>query len=259
MIVCSLALSALAAAYTVTREYHVMLGLAIVHGCFLSGLLCSASAYMTDFMPAARRAEGIGYCDLSTMLALAVAPSLGFWLYRGGGWMWLCASIGTLFLAAAAIAFRLAEVTTSEPAPKPFFERDLIEWRVLALSLTLFLCSFGYRGDRQLRCTLRRREARGAEGDLLDHIGIVVVCTRPFLVSLGDPIGHRRVFLPCLALIVGGLSLLAASDEQDRHHSGRGSVRDRLSAPRTSLYRLRHAARGRAAARSSVRCHPRRI
>jgi len=214
MIVCSLALSALAAAYTVTREYHVMLGLAIVHGCFLSGLLCSASAYMTDFMPAARRAEGIGYWDFSTMLALAVAPSLGFWLYRSGGWMWLCASIGTLFLAAAAIAFRLAEVTTSEPAPKPFFERDLIEWRVLALSLTLFLCSFGYGGTASFAALYADAKHVVPKEIFLTTYGIVVVCTRPFLVPLGDRIGHRRVFLPCLALIVGGLSLLAASDSR---------------------------------------------
>ena len=41
--------------------------------------------------------------------------------------------------------------------------------------------------------------------------GIAVLCTRPFLVPLGDRIGHRRVLLPCLVLIVVGLSLLAAS------------------------------------------------
>ena len=147
LIACSLALSACAAAYAATRDHRAMLGLAVVHGCFQSALLCASSAYMTDFMPAARRAEGLGYWDLSTMLALAFAPSLGFWLYQRGGWMWLCASVGILNLVAAAIAFQLVEVTAREPARTAFFGRHLIEWRVLALSMTLFLYSFGTGGS----------------------------------------------------------------------------------------------------------------
>jgi MFS family permease len=38
---------------------------------------------------------------------------------------------------------------------------------------------------------------------------LVVILTRPLFGPLGDRIGHRRVFLPCLALIVAGLGLLA--------------------------------------------------
>ena len=63
MIGCALVLSALAVAYAVTDDHRVLIGLAVVHGCFQSGLLCASSAYMTDFMPAARRAEGMGYWD----------------------------------------------------------------------------------------------------------------------------------------------------------------------------------------------------
>ena len=80
---------------------------ALVRGCAQSGLLCSSSAYMTDFMPTGRRAEGLGYWDMSTMLALTLAPSLGFGLYHRGGWMWLCASVGILNLVTTAIAFLL--------------------------------------------------------------------------------------------------------------------------------------------------------
>ena len=211
LIACSLVLSALAAAYAVTRDHRVLLGLALVHGCFQSGLLCASSAYMTDFMPAARRAEGLGYWDLTTMFALAFAPSLGFWLYHRGGWMWLCASVGILNLVTAAIAFQLVEVAAREPAPKAFFGRHLIEWRVLALSMTLFLYSFGYGGITSFAALYADANHVVPKEIFLTTFGIVVLCTRPFLVPLGDRIGHRRVFLPCLVMIVGGLSLLAAS------------------------------------------------
>jgi MFS family permease len=211
LIACSLALSALAAAYALSRDYRVLLGLAVVHGCFQSGLLCASSAYMTDFMPAARRAEGLGYWDLTTMLALAVAPSLAFWLYHRGGWVWLCASVGILDVVVAAIAFPLVDAVARDPAPKAFVGRPLVEWRVLALSMTLFLYSFGYGGITSFAALYADANHVVPKAIFLTMFGIVVLCTRPFLLPLGDRIGHRRVFLPCLLLIVGGLSLLAAS------------------------------------------------
>ena len=85
-----------------------------------SGRACSppSSAYITDFIPAARRAEGIGYWGLSTIFAIAVAPTLGFWLYHRGGWMWLCASVGILNLVMAVIAYQLVEVARERAAQR---------------------------------------------------------------------------------------------------------------------------------------------
>ena len=125
--------------------------------------------------------------------------------------MWLCASVGILNLVAAAIAFQLVEVTAREPAPTAFFGRHLIEWRVLALSMTLFLYSFGYGGITSFAALYADANHVVPKEIFLTTFGIVVLCTRPFLVPLGDRIGHRRVLLPCLVMIVGGLSLLAAS------------------------------------------------
>ena len=70
-----------------------MLALVFVHGVFWSGLLSASAAYMTNLLPERRRAEGIGYWGLSTLAALAVAPTIGFWIYRRG-WLWLCVVIG---------------------------------------------------------------------------------------------------------------------------------------------------------------------
>ena len=69
--------------------------LAIVHGLFWSGLLSASAAYMTDIIPESRRAEGIGYWGLSTIVAIAVAPSMGLWLFHHG-WLWVCAACGAL-------------------------------------------------------------------------------------------------------------------------------------------------------------------
>src|SRR5258707_13470173 len=83
---------------------------------------------------------------MSTMLAVAFAPSVGFWMYRHG-WGWLCAEAAVLNLGMAAIAFTLEETSVAARRPREkFFTRDLVEWRMVAVSFSLFLCSFGYGG-----------------------------------------------------------------------------------------------------------------
>ena len=210
LVACSLVLSGFAGAYAITDDHRVLLALALLHGCFWSGLLSASSAYITDFIPAARRSEGIGYWGLSTMFAVAFAPSLGFWLHHRGGWMWLCASVGILNLVMAAIAHRLVEVVGPR-RDAPFFGRHLIEWRVLALSMTLFLYSFGYGGITSFAALYADANQVVPKEVFFTTFAIVVLATRPILGPLGDRIGYRRVFLPCLVLITVGLALLAAS------------------------------------------------
>ena len=70
--------------------YWIPLVLVFFHGLFWSGLLSASSAYMTEVIPESRRAEGIGYWGMATMLATAIAPAIGLWVYRRG-WAWLCA------------------------------------------------------------------------------------------------------------------------------------------------------------------------
>ena len=208
LVVCSLVLAAFALAYGATRDHRVLLALAIVHGGFWSGLLSASSAYITDFIPASRRAEGIGYWGLSTILAIAVAPTLGFWLHERGGWAALCASVGVLNLVMAAIAWQL------EDAPRPAAAASeprgpLIEWRVLALSMTLFLYSYGYGGITSFVALYADHNGVVPREVYFTTFAIVVLLTRPVSGPLGDRIGYRRVFLPCLLILAAGLGLLA--------------------------------------------------
>src|SRR5436190_1547718 len=85
LIVCSLVIAGFSVAYALSRSYRVPLALAFAHGIFWSGLLSASAAYITDIVPESRRAEGIGYWGLSTIVAIAVAPTIGFWVY-GHGW-----------------------------------------------------------------------------------------------------------------------------------------------------------------------------
>jgi len=209
LVVCSLAIACFSLGYALSSSYRILLLLAFLHGIFWSGLLSASAAYTADMIPESRRAEGIGFWGLSTIVAIAVAPSLGFWFYQHG-WTLLCAATGLLNLLMATIAFSLPEART--PAwmgGERFFTRRLLEWRVLVVSLTLFLYSFGYGGITSFVALYADAGRVHPKGIFFTAFAVVVFLTRPLSGRLADRIGHRRVLLPSLGLIAMGLALLA--------------------------------------------------
>ncbi len=207
LITSSVALALFSIAYAVITDYRLLLALVIVHGVFWSGLLSASAAYMTNLLPERRRAEGIAYWGLSSVAAIAVAPTIGFWIYRHG-WGWLCAEAAALNLLMCGIAIALKE---HEPAPAPHAHAEgLLEWRVLVLSGTLFLYSYAYGGITSFAAMYADANHVTPKGIYLTTLALVILVTRPVAGRLGDRLGHRRVFLPCLLLISLGLGLLAA-------------------------------------------------
>ena len=211
LVACGLAITGFSVAYALARDYRVLLGLVLLHGVFWSGLLSASAAYITDFIPEARRAEGIGYWGLSTIVAVAVAPAAGFAVYRHG-WTWLCAVTGALNLVMAAIAFGLEEQPGPAPrARQPFFTRDLLEWRVLVVSFTLFLYSFGYGGITSFVALYADAHHVSPKGIFFTVMAVVILLTRPLSGRAADRVGYKKVLFPSLTLIALGLAMLAMS------------------------------------------------
>lgn len=210
LLVCSLAIAGFSVAYGLSPSYWLPLVLVFFHGLFWSGLLSASSAYMTDLLPERRRAEGIGYWGMSTMTAIAVAPGLGFWVYRFG-WGWLCAEVALLNLVMFAIASRLEEITSASRPRGAFFGRHMVEWRVLLVAMALFLCSFGYGGITSFVAVLAEENGIAPKSIFFTAFAVVVLGTRLFSGRLADRVGPRRVFLPCLALVTVGIALTAVA------------------------------------------------
>lgn len=211
LLVCSLAIAGFSAAYGLSPSYWLPLVLVFFHGLFWSGLLSASSAYMTDLLPERRRAEGIGYWGMSTMTAIAVAPGLGFWVYRFG-WGWLCAEVALLNLVMFSIAWQLREISTGARRPRDaFFGRHMVEWGVLGVAMALFLCSFGYGGITSFVAVLAEENGIAPKSIFFTAFAVVVLGTRLFSGRIADRIGPRRVFLPCLALVTVGIALTAVA------------------------------------------------
>jgi MFS family permease len=206
LIVASIAITAFSIAYAIIPSYKVMLALVLVHGVFWSGLLTGSAAYMTNMLPESRRAEGIAYWGLATIAAIAVAPSIGFWVFHFG-WGVMCLEAAALNVVMAIIAWNLPPEFAHHER-HAHHGRRMIEWRVLILAFTLFLYSFGYGGITSFTALYADANGVHPKGLYLTSLAIVILLTRPMSGRLGDRFGYRRVFLPCLVLIAAGLSLL---------------------------------------------------
>src|SRR5688500_12929335 len=208
LIVSSLALVAFSLLYAVITDVRLLLGMVLIHGIFWSGLLSASAAYMTNLLPEGRRAEGIGYWGLSTLMGVAVAPAAGFWMYSRG-WLWLCVGSAALNLVMAVIATQLHDDVPRPPAATAERRGGVLEWRVLVVSVTLALYSFGYGGITSFAALYADANGVTPKGIYLTALAIVILATRPVLGRLGDKWGYRQVFIPCLILISCGLGILS--------------------------------------------------
>ncbi|HEY7473396.1 MAG TPA: MFS transporter [Vicinamibacterales bacterium] len=219
LIAVSLTLAVFSASYAVISDHRLMLGVVAVHGLFWSALLSSSGAYMTATIPASRRAEGLSYWGLTSILALGAAPALGFWVHRFG-WATLCFEIVGLNLVMAIIAWRLpddraaaiahAPGQTTIPDRRPGLVQ-LIEWRVLLLSIAMALISFGYGSLTSFSALFADALLVSPRSLFLTAMAVSVCAGRIFIGRALDRIGYRRVLLPCLALPPLGLLLLAGA------------------------------------------------
>ncbi|MGE3275395.1 MAG: MFS transporter [Vicinamibacterales bacterium] len=209
LLVTSTAIAVFSLAYAFVPSYPLMLAVVVVHGVFWSGLLSSSAAYTTDIVPVSRRAEGIGYWGLATVLAVAVAPTIGLWVYEHGGWRLLCLESAALNVIMAGIAWALPPDQGRGGAGGATRRGALLEWRVLAVSFTLFLYSFGYGGITSFVALYADRNGVTPRALYFTLFSLTIVFTRPFIGRIADQVGYRRVLVPCLAMVVAGFALLA--------------------------------------------------
>jgi predicted MFS family arabinose efflux permease len=209
LLIASLAITVFSLIYAVLPTYPLMLGLVVVHGLFWSGLLSASGAYVVSLVPPARRAEGMGYWGLSTVLAVSVAPTIGLWVYSAGGWTAMCVEAAALNLLMAIMAWMLPDDLTHEHRARELSLSTLLEWRVLAISATLFLYSFGYGAVTSFVALYTDANGVRPRALYFTLFCLTIVVTRPFIGRFADRVGYVRVFVPCVGLIVVGYALLA--------------------------------------------------
>jgi MFS family permease len=221
----SLILALFTAAYAVIPSYQVLLAVVVAHGLIWSGLLTASGAYMTATIPPSRRGEGLGYWGLASVLAMGAAPALGFIVYRHG-WAALCLELSLLNLVMAIIAWSLPDDRPAIEAERAHgsaaeasgasvsdrvssLVRHGVEWRIIGLSVSTALVSFGYGGLTSFSALFADDLGLSPRGLFLTVMAVATAIGRLTLGRTLDAIGPRRVFLWCLAAPPVGLLLLA--------------------------------------------------
>ncbi len=222
LIVVSILLAGFAVSYAFINDYRILLAVVVVHGCVWSALLAASGAYMTATIPVTRRAEGLSYWGLATVLALGVAPAIGFWVYHHG-WFVLCLELAALNLLMALIAWLLpddrhdAQVAdagsdrVAEPVTVGNFVRTHIEWRVFRLAVTTALVSFGYGALTSFSALFADDLGVAPRSLFLSVTAVTTVLGRLLVGRALDAIGPRRVLIPCLIIPAVGLLLFAVA------------------------------------------------
>lgn len=118
-----------------------------LHGAPFGAATVANSTCAIDVLPSSRRNEGIGLYGLSNNLAMAVAPSIGIYLYKAVGnfiilfWIALFVAGGALLIAST-IHLHTKQVKTRKQ--KLSFDRFfLIRAWLLAINIALFGFCFG--------------------------------------------------------------------------------------------------------------------
>jgi MFS family permease len=223
LIVVSVILTVVTASYAFIQDYHLMLLVALGHGLIWSALLTASGAYMTATIPHGRRAEGLSYWGLSSVLAIGAAPAVGFWVYRHG-WSALCAELAALNLLMAVIAWRLpddrAEAADAEaelagmPVPAGAIGAiarvgSHVEWRVLFLSVGMALVSFGWGSLTSFSALFADALGVTPRSLFLSSMALSTMVGRLTIGRTLDRRGHRRVLVRCFLAPPAGLALLA--------------------------------------------------
>jgi len=218
----SLILMMFTASYAFIGSYRLMFAVVIGHGLIWSALLTASGAYMTATIPASRRAEGLGYWGLASILAIGAAPALGFWVYRHG-WTALCLELSLLNLLMAVIAWflpddeddarveRAASVTSERPWQGGLLAlvQSQVEWRVVVLSISTALVSFGYGALTSFSSLFADELGLSRRSLFLTVMAGATVAGRLTIGRKVDALGPRRVLLRCLLIPPVGLLLLA--------------------------------------------------
>jgi len=209
LLVASAAIALITLVYAFLESVPWILALAFVQGFFWSGMLSASSAYMLSILPVSRRAEGLGYAGLASIFALAIAPTVGFQIYRLG-WFELAMTCIALNVMMFVIATFLGAHRDNGPHP-PLTLRTIVEPRLIAVAGTLFLYSFGYGGITSFSALYADAAGIAPRSIYLTSLAVAILVARPTLGRLGDRYGYRKVFLPCLGLVAASLALLATT------------------------------------------------
>lgn len=196
--------------YGVITWLPLLLLVGIIHGAIWSGILSSASAIMSEYIPASRRTQGLAFWGLSSTGAIAVAPMVGLMIYQYG-WLVLCGELALLSVIMTIWSSRLPSSDAPRADSMPELS-DAWDWRVIKATLCLTVVAFGYGGITSYVAILADERHVQPKSLYFTVFAASMVLIRITTSHLGDRFGVKAILYPSLVAIPISFALLSIAD-----------------------------------------------
>ncbi len=193
-------------AYGLVRQLPLLFLIGAIHGAVWSGLMASASAIMSGYIPESRRTQGMAYWGLSSSSAIAIAPAAGLWIFHLG-WTTFCIELisVSVLMVFGALLLRPDE---ARPVTQRLAVSDAWDWRVIATTLSLTVASFGFGGMTSYAAIMAIERHVTPAAIYLTAYAFALVLFRVCFSHLGDRMGPKRMLYPGLILVPFALGWL---------------------------------------------------
>lgn len=198
--------------YAIVTFIPVLLVIGLVHGTLWSGLMSSASAIMSEFIPESRRTEGLAYWGLAGTAAIAIGPAVGLLVFKYG-WAVLCFEMAALSVVMFFWSSRLPVIEKPFDRALPSLH-DAWDWSVIRLALSMAMIAFGYGGVTSYAAILAVERHIRPESLFFTVFAVTVVLVRVFTSHLGDRFGPKAMLYPSFAAMPISFALLAIADSR---------------------------------------------
>lgn len=185
---------------------------------FIQGLAVGLTGTVTNtavvnVIPTTRRAEGIAYFSLATILGTAFGPFFALLIEQHASYtvlFWIEFFIGIIALIASLLIDPNRVVIKATPTTKKFSWQTLIEPKVLGISLTLGFVTFGYAAiQSELDFYASDLNLTTFASYFFLVYAFAVLISRPVVGRLMDSKNENYVVYPALIILAIGLVLLA--------------------------------------------------
>lgn len=189
------------------------------HGIGMGISSTAAATIITNFIPAERRGEGIGYFALSVTLAAAIGPAAGLYLIQNGDFGIIVCLCAVVLLVACIVTYFLTvtelKLTQEQSVEnKQFSLNNFFEFNALPISIVGIFVILGY---ASIACFLGAytKEINLIEAGSLFFIvyAIAILVSRPVVGRLFDKKGQNFVMYPAFVLFAIGLVIISQAHE----------------------------------------------
>ena len=149
LVVCFFLFSLLFTGYIAASTLLLFTIVRTLHGGPFGALTVANSTVALDVLPSSRRNEGIGYYGLSNNLAMAIAPTVGIFVYHQTHnfqllfWLALIVAVAGLWSASSVKTPKSTQTANHHLPPMRFDRFFLLRGWLLALNMVCFGFSFG--------------------------------------------------------------------------------------------------------------------